>query len=158
MTRPLFLLLALSGAAFGQMTWQQCQDNATTELNNCVAAAQKTFDTQKATDLANYNDCIDPNSPVRRALPGATGAATLRTILASIDATSSSSGSPLPVGLRPSFLHRGTETAFLETTSSSSSSRVNGRKTEFWSAVERAFHAQAVSRRHLEPYWSCVRK
>ena len=94
MTKRLLLILALSGAAFGQMTWQQCQDNATTELNNCVAAAQKTFDTQKATDLANYNDCIDPNSPRSSALAGCTGAATLRTILASIDATSSSSGSP----------------------------------------------------------------
>ena len=68
MTKRLLLILALSGAAFGQMTWQQCQDNATTELNNCVAAAQKTFDTQKATDLANYNDCIDPNSPRSSAL------------------------------------------------------------------------------------------
>jgi predicted CXXCH cytochrome family protein len=52
-----------------------------------------------------------PIRPARRASQGATGPAPLRTILASIDATSSSSGSPLPVGLRPSFLHRGTETA-----------------------------------------------
>lgn len=68
--KRLLLILVLSGAAFGQMTWQQCQDNATTELNNCVAAAQKTFDTQKATDLANYNDCIDPNSPRSSGLAG----------------------------------------------------------------------------------------
>jgi hypothetical protein len=90
--RFLLLILALSGVAFGQMTFQQCVDNANAQLNTCIAAAQTTYDIRRPSTWRTTTIASTPIHLVRQALPGATGPAALRTILASIIATSSSSG------------------------------------------------------------------
>ena len=65
----IFVALIGSGA-YGQSPWQTCVDNANAALQMCITNAKNTLDASLATDLANYNDCIDPASPKSTGLAG----------------------------------------------------------------------------------------